>query len=267
MELVILILLLLITGLVFGYLILSYKFNDISVPNLRLPKKGNILIIYPHPDDELGMSGGLINKLSKRKGINLYVVSTTKGENGDELLKLPPEELGIVRKKEFVKVQHVLGTQHFEIWDFSDGGMVSQENEVKEKIKEFIQNKNINLAITYEKLGLYGHPDHIILSKIIHELSNEMTLDVLYSTLPNKILERLNLPKTLTYKDRVVELTLDKITTPEYKLNIISNLPKRYRASKEYKSQNIARGRPLWLVNLFSNYEYYTKTYSEDRNS
>lgn len=232
-----------------------------SVPGMKCPTKGNVLVIYPHPDDELVFSGGLINKLSRCEGVNLYVISTTKGEYGDEILKLPPKELGGVRSKEFHEVMNILGCKNFNLWDFTDGQMTSQKEEVKSKIREFIKKYNIDLVVTYEKFGLYGHPDHIILSMIVHELSQELNFKVLYSTLPAKVLKRLDMPKTLTYKDKVVELKLDGIAKPELKLNTTLNIPERYESAKKYKSQNIDRGKPLWLVNLFANYEYYTTKY------
>lgn len=247
--------------LLVSYVILQIRFNDMTVPNLKLIKSGNVLVIYPHPDDELSFSGGLINKLANKKDINLYVISTTCGEHGDEVLKLPPDELGKVRINEFTEVMNTLGVKNFNLWDFTDGGMPAQKAKLKERLSEFIKKYKIDLVVTYEKFGLYGHPDHIILSKVVNEISKELDFQVLYSTLPKKILEKIELPKTLTYEDRVVDLKLDEIATPEYKLNITTNLPERYEASKKYKSQNITRGRPLWLINLFTNYEYYTSKY------
>ena len=247
--------------LLVSYIILQIRFNDMSVPNMKCPKNGNVLVIYPHPDDELVFSGGLINKLSQCKDVKLYVISTTRGEYGDELLKLPPKELGQVRSAEFTEVMNILGCKNFNLWDFTDGQMTSQKEEIKEKVRESIKKFNINLVVTYEKFGLYGHPDHIILSMIVHELEEEMGFKVLYATLPEKILKKLNMPKTLTYKDKVIDLKLDGIAKPEFKLNTTLNIPERYECAKKYKSQNIDRGRPLWLVNLFTNYEYYTTKY------
>lgn len=235
--------------------------NEMSLPDLKIEGKKNVLVIYPHPDDELGMSGGLINQLAHQANINLYVVSTTRGEHGDELLKLPPEQLAKIRSDEFKEVMQILGVKNSQLWNFTDGKMPDQEDAIKQKIKEFMNTYRINLVVTYEAAGLYGHPDHIVLSKIVHDLTKELRFDVLYGTLPDKILRRINLPSTLTYKDKVVPLTLDTIADPEFKLHVTKYAFARYRGYKKYKSQNMGQGKPIWLINLFVNYEYYTTKY------
>jgi LmbE family N-acetylglucosaminyl deacetylase len=43
----------------------------------------DVLIISPHPDDEILGCGGLISQLNRRKG-NVYIIFMTKGENVDD---------------------------------------------------------------------------------------------------------------------------------------------------------------------------------------
>lgn len=258
----IIIILLIIASFVF----LTLRYQDLSFPELSLEiikaknkKVTNVLMVYPHPDDEVMSSGGLIRYLSKNKDFNLFVVSITKGEHGDEVLKVPPELLGMIRSDEFAEALDILDVKHYETWDFTDGGMPDEEKEYKKKIIEFINKNNIDSIITYEKFGMYGHPDHISLSKVVNEIAKDMNLKVLYSTLPTKILKRINLPKTLTYKDRVVELKIDKIAEPEFKLNIIPVIYLHYRAAKRYQSQAFNR-KPLqfFVRSMIANFEYYT---------
>jgi len=248
------------------YAIIAIWFNDLSIPNLNIDKflenkTSNVLVVYPHPDDELGMSGGLMMMLTSSPKYTVHAVSITKGEHGDELVKLPPKELGELRSTEYKNVMQVLGVKSFQLWDYIDGESTKQEIMFKKDLENFITKNNIHLVVTYEKLGLYGHPDHIVLSKVVNELSEKFNFKTLYGTLPDKILARIDLPKTLIYKDRIVELSLDKIANPEYKLHVGKYLFRRYKASNQYKSQNITQGKPLWLITLIANFEYYTSKY------
>lgn len=250
------------------YIIIVRKIHDFSYPTVDLQnfKENNlkkVLFIYPHPDDETMSSGGLIHKMSKDKFFNVHVVSITKGECGDEKLKLEPKELGSVREQEFAHALKTLGVSNLEIWSFPDGSTTNHINEIRSGIKKYITKNQINLIVTYEKYGLYGHPDHVLLSEIIYSLKNS-NIKVLYSTLPSKILKHLSLPKKLTYKDRTIEMSHKVISDPEFKINITGSIIHKYLAAKKYKSQRLgSKKMPLWLMALFGNYEYYTSKYKK----
>lgn len=262
-------LIILIFVLLIVYLLLVKSIHDLSIPtksflSLKVhgKEKTNVLVIYPHPDDEL-MSGGLIQILGNSKDFKVFMVSTTKGEHGDEILKLPPKELALVRSIEYSKVAKTLGVKNFELWNFTDGNMPSEENELKNKILDFISQNKIDLIVSYEKFGMYGHPDHIALSKVISQVSDSLKIKAIYATFPKKILKRINLPKTLTYKDRVVELKLDSISKPEFKINVTFKSLKTYLAGKHYKSQSRGSTIEQLMFALFGNFEYYTTKYDE----
>lgn len=255
---------LIILGIV--YIALILKFQTLQTPTLKLKdlKRGqvkNILFIYPHPDDETMISGGLIGRLSKDSDFNVFVIDITKGEKGDEILKISPEELGKVREGEFNKAMKSLGVKNFSIWDFPDGGVPNKYAELKERITKFISENNIDLAITFERFGIYGHQDHVALSKIINEISIEnKDLKVLYSTLSPKVAKELNL------KDHIKGLELEEFESnevPEFKVPIFSQLLNQYIAARNYKSQNLSHKYPLWVTIFIMPYEYYTSQYKK----
>jgi LmbE family N-acetylglucosaminyl deacetylase len=269
---ILIILTLIIIAISTAYAIIIFVLHDTKIPSLKTSKFlipnskfTKVLFIYPHPDDELN-SDNLISHLLQDDEFEVFVVSTTHGEHGDELLKVSPAELAMIRKNEFINGMKTLGVSNYDLWNFVDGDMVNQEFEIRSRITTFIKENDINLVVTYEKFGLYGHPDHMILSKIVNQISKEINFKVLYTTLPEKILKRIKLPKTLTYKDRVVELTLDKIADPEFKLGGFRFLVKRYLAAKQYKSQKINAGIPLWLLIMLKPLEYYTTKYDSEVN-
>ncbi|MCA9386918.1 PIG-L family deacetylase [Candidatus Dojkabacteria bacterium] len=255
-----LLLLSLISGLIATYIFILLRYHDTSLPSLDLTSSKNILFIFPHPDDETMATGGLINSLSKIK--NIHVISTTHGENGIELLNLPSNELGNIRKKEFECVMKKLNVKKLEIWEFEDGDCEKAFIEIKNKVKEYINKNSIDTIFTFERTGLYPHPDHIILSKIIHEITKEKKdLQVVYSTLTKKLREKANLPTKLTYRDREVVLKDLDPSLPQYKVFIFKSLYAKYRAAKCYKSQKLNGNMPLWLELFLMPVEYYTTKY------
>lgn len=250
------ILLIIFTILIVGYAYLLISFNDFSVKNLDTKEfEGKkILFIYPHPDDETMASGALMNFFAQNSVVR--VISVTSGQYGDELLKLPPEKLGALRKIELKNAMKDLNVDDFSVLNFIDGQTKNTKSEVKTALKNEISQFNPDLVVTYEKCGFYGHPDHVALSEVIHSLSEEMNFKVLYSTISQKLFKKLNLPTFMA------EIEV-KPATPQFKFNTLPYTWKKYKAAKSHKSQNLSHGKPLLAGLLVTIYEYYT--YSWDK--
>lgn len=231
-------------------------FHRLDLPNLDLAKYKNqkVLIIFPHPDDETFFSSGLINKLSKIS--NTTVISTTKGEYGNEILKLSPEELGKLRSKEFASAMEILNVNNFDLWDFEDGKHEQEIKSLKLKINNFIIENEFDLVVTYEKSGMYGHMDHVILSKIIRDLSKELSFDKLLVTITKKLEEKFNPNSKMRDDINLHKFELNQ--KPKFKLSIISTFLLKYKALKSYKSQNLSHFVPIWASVVFMPFEYYT---------
>lgn len=249
-----------IFGLIAIYILLLFKYHDLSLPSLNTSLSKNILFIFPHPDDETMAAGGMIHKLAKTK--NVFVVSTTHGENGIELFNLPKNKLANMRKNEFNKAMRKLKVKNYEVWNFEDGGNEMQVDEITTKVKSFLIDNNIDTVFTYERMGVYPHPDHIILSSIIHSINEKSpNLKVIYVTLTKKLRKIANLPTKLTFRDREVNLEFTEPELPQFKSFIFMNIYAKYRAAKCYKSQNLRGNMPLWLEFLLMPVEYYTTRY------
>jgi LmbE family N-acetylglucosaminyl deacetylase len=258
-----------ILQLVIIYLVIIRSLHKNNFPKLKLDsfsKKSNqltkVLVIYPHPDDETMASGGLIRKLSNNKKFDTEIVTLTSGEKGTELLKVNPEILSKIRQEEFKKAVNELGIKKSEVWNFKDAKIHEQYTQIKEYLRKYLIENNFDLVVTYERSGMYGHPDHVNLSKMVHELQNELkTFKVLYSTLPKNILDKANLPTQLTIDDEV--FALDKLThqEPQYRVSIFKELFAKYKAAKRHKSQKLSGSLPLWFEIAVMPYEYYTEKY------
>lgn len=236
--------------------------NDFSLSNLNLKRflgksKFKSIVIYPHPDDETMASGGLIQKLKEYGEVK--VITVTTGQYGTELLNLPPQELANVRSKEFINAMKKLGIENYELWEFIDGSLHNNHKKMVRQIGDTIKSFNPDLIVTYERSGVYGHPDHIALSKAVKEVAdNNKELKVLYSTLPAKILKKFKLP---THLNGIPIPEFQKQMVPEFKIFTLPYNFAKLNAAKGYKSQNLSHGIPLEVMNAVGIFEYYTTKY------
>lgn len=249
-----------------GFAVMVFKLHSVKLPSLRLrdlKKKGvkNVLFIYPHPDDEIMSAGGLISKMANDSDFNVFVVDITKGERGDEILKVSPKILGAIREQEFYKALFTIGITNCKIWDFPDGSVPTKLKDLRNAIEKYIKENGIDLVITYERFGIYGHQDHVNLSKVVHEISlDNKNLKVLYSTISPQIAKMMNI------KESIKGLSLAEFESnelPEFKLPIYAELLTKYRALRRYRSQNLSQKFPLWVTILINPYEYYTTKYKQ----
>lgn len=95
-----------------------------------------ILVLAPHPDDDvLGCGGSIINHLQKEDEVT--VLFLTSGDAGD--LFFSKEELASIRKQEARQAADVIGVKNLIFLDIPDGQIeYSQQNLIKiiEKIRE-----------------------------------------------------------------------------------------------------------------------------------
>jgi len=256
-----------ILGVVFlGFVCLQvalFLVNEIKLPKLNIrkltEKKGKIkiLAIDPHPDDETMLSGGFIANFSRNKKVELKHICVTKGEKGDEILKISETELANIREKEYEKAIKVLGCEDFEIWDFHDGKVEVESKEITKKLHAELNKFQPDIILTYERAGLYGHPDHVALTKIIHDLVEEKhpNVKVLYKTLTKRVLKSIKLPFHMANGREVVQ------ALPTMRLPILRFIPLKYKACRRHKSQNLGQGKPLWLLMVLFTNEYFTDKY------
>jgi len=137
-----------------------------------------MLVVFAHPDDETVVSGTIA--MAVEKGWRVQLVSATRGEAGE--INVPGlatrETLGDAREKELLCACSVLGIEKVHFLDYCDSGMAgspenrrassyinASENEVVAKLLSIIKEFTPDIIITFEPYGIYGHPDHIAVSK------------------------------------------------------------------------------------------------------
>lgn len=234
--------------------------NSFLLPSMKTQTFTRVLLIYPHPDDEVLSAGGLIRKLVNR-GVHVTLVILTQGEKAQRS-GLPSEVLREVRKKELKKATSVLGITKVIQADYGDKELQAKYATVKTFITRVLAEEQPDLVITYDLSGLYGHPDHIVCSEIVTELINstDQNISLLYNTYPKRALSIFKLREEIKKRQ----------ASPNLKLFIGFQLIAKMRAFYAYKSQlqSFRRGIPafipLWFAYSMFLFEYYHAVSPQD---
>lgn len=112
-----------------------------------IPNDKNILVLAPHPDDEVFGCGGSL-ALHLQKGSNVIVVLVTSGEVGGN---------SDIRFQESLNASKTLGSYEIVRWSYPDRG-VPYSNELINKIIQLINDRQITLV--YAPSLWENHPDH-----------------------------------------------------------------------------------------------------------
>ena len=179
------------------------------MPGLRL------LACFAHPDDEAFPVGGVLAS-NVADGRRVRLITTTLGEEGDirQEGSATKETLGNVRRIELSCAVQALRLESNELYGYRDSGMVgweannhpqafinAPEDEVVERLVREIRMFRPQVILTFEPGGLYGHPDHISISK---HTTTAFDLASNPSAFPNQLAEGLetHTPQRLFYSAR-----------------------------------------------------------------
>ncbi len=176
------------------WLLLFWWLNELELPSPDLQKFRKVLIVYPHPDDEVLTTGGLIQRL-KQQGSEVHLVVLTKGEKGTPDAHLE-QSLKQTRTNEMKRVAKILGIDQLKQEDFGDGELSHQVPRIARYLKQVMQQFQPDLIITYDRSGLYGHPDHIVVSEVVTVLYQRLCPQstLWYASLPQSVLAMTQLP-------------------------------------------------------------------------
>jgi N-acetyl-1-D-myo-inositol-2-amino-2-deoxy-alpha-D-glucopyranoside deacetylase len=139
-----------------------------------------LLLVHAHPDDECLSTGGTIARYA-HEGARVVLVTCTNGEVG-EIADVPDlgtqdeirARLGQIRVSELEEACRCLGPLDLRLLGYHDSGMdgtpendapeafVNQDiDEAVERVAAIIDETRPDAIVTYNEIGLYGHPDHI----------------------------------------------------------------------------------------------------------
>ncbi|MFZ6664872.1 PIG-L family deacetylase [Peijinzhouia sedimentorum] len=149
------------------------QLHNRNIPELaedRREEFSTVMTFFPHPDDEIAVSGTL-HELRK-SGSKLILVCITKGEAGPTGGLVEQSQLGKLRAQELTNVAELLQASKLELLDLPDGGLIDLPfDSLKTLAKNFIDYHQPDLVITYDsEVGLYGHDDHLLTGKAMEEV-------------------------------------------------------------------------------------------------
>lgn len=125
-----------------------------------------LLCVVAHPDDECFAFGGAL-LLASDRGVQTSVVCLTDGQAATHRGESKsPEDLGRMRREEFVASCKILGVTHEEIWDYQDAQLEFAEfSRLAGRIVATVRTFQPHVVITFGGEGaLNSHPDHAMVS-------------------------------------------------------------------------------------------------------
>jgi LmbE family N-acetylglucosaminyl deacetylase len=130
------------------------------------PIEEKLLVIAPHPDDEILGAGGLIHAWAE-SGRGVSVLSVTDGEAADPSIK----GLDWVRRTELRDALGTLATSHIGVQHagLPDGKVSAHETRLRAVISEAVTPDTLLIA-PYE---FDRHPDHEVVGRVCREIAHE----------------------------------------------------------------------------------------------
>lgn len=143
--------------------------------SLELDNMHNVLIISPHPDDEVFGCGNLMKELCQRR-IRVTLLILSKGEGIANTCNLLPEEVITARQRLAKQANSILGMNITDIkfLDFLDGRFAETDNGEVAKLEKII--KTVKPDTIFYPHPYDGSPDHIIASDIITRLTDQLPI-------------------------------------------------------------------------------------------
>lgn len=128
-------------------------------------KRPRVLCIFAHPDDESFGPAGTIYKLAQTHDV--YLVSATRGDAGENHLKDNLKTLGEIREEELRASASFLGVKKVFVLDYKDGALSnSLYHRLARDVGTIARQLRIDTFLTFDTTGLSGHIDHITMAMV-----------------------------------------------------------------------------------------------------
>lgn len=158
---------------------------------LNFTKNSKLLVVMPHPDDEAVFAAGLIYKTAMT-GVDVDLCCMTNGEKSTHRHGLKQnDDLSTVRKKEVEEAARIMGVKTLICANLPDGGLSEKWQDVMDFLIREVNEFKPTHVLTLEPDGIYGHPDHIMLSLVITRMqkafkkSGRHDFELIYATVPD----------------------------------------------------------------------------------
>lgn len=135
------------------------------------PAKQRVVIIAPHPDDEIMGCAGLLQQLSALDRSILLIAVTNGTASHPHSSLYRAEKLNLIRPQETQAALQVLGIDNIEVLQLNiqDGAVASQLDRLYQDIHDITESSDV-LVTTFHK---DGHPDHEFTAQVVSRIAIE----------------------------------------------------------------------------------------------
>lgn len=139
------------------------------------PFPGRVLVIAPHPDDDVIGCGGAM-ALHTAQGDPVQVLVVTSGLAGDPDGHVPRDSLRAVREHEARAAGAVLGVEDYMFWGYPDGYQVSEADvdQLAQRLGEHV--RGLRPDVVYYPWEQETHSDHFAVSIIARRVFTVLPL-------------------------------------------------------------------------------------------
>lgn len=189
-----------------GFVLARAQVNDLKTPLSKdlfpFGAQRRAMAIWAHPDDEITSAGTLAEMA--RTGADITLVYLTAGEAARDT-GYSRVELAQVRRGEAQAAGNLLGAARVVVLDFPDGGLTRVDPAAaRAAIAGLLEQHAPEVVISFdEKVGFYGHPDHVMTGRWVREVVEAGAPSVrrLYQATLPKALVRLALKLVQAFRD------------------------------------------------------------------
>ena len=143
----------------------EYSHPDLSQFDTQEYSGENVLVISPHPDDEIIGCGGTLIKMLK-EGVSVSVVQLTDGSNTSELKDSPEHIRKTIRLEEAEVVAKNLGFSELFLFKEPDSHLECTIDNVK-KLADILNR--LDPKVIFIPFINDTHPDHIVSNEILRK--------------------------------------------------------------------------------------------------
>jgi len=207
-----------------------------------------ILVLAPHPDDEVIACGGSL-ALHAKAGDPLKIVFATNGAKGDLSEKITREEYVELRQKEAREACACLGVTDLEFWSYEDRALAGSRGALRQMMDLL---EGFRPELVYAPSSLEFHPDHratcLLLCDAICSCSQDFQVAFYEIGQPLSVNHLVDITGVLELKKQALGFYRSQLKEREYEdFTIALN---RYRSFTLAENVTHAEGFSIWKTEI-----------------
>ena len=189
-------------------------------------KYRNILILAPHPDDEVIGCGGLISLFKINKNFSLSVVYVTNGNKG--IKNLEKVKTAHIRKNEINDLNNLINFNKIYHWNIDDKCLEYHEKEIRDNLQKILRREKYDCILIPNDKDY--HPDHKNLNKFSKDITSTYfpNIDIFIYEVWEKIDviqsdEKIDITDLISEKVKLMNIYISQMNQYDYALKIKEN--------------------------------------------